>query len=1515
MKRRIMALILSLVMILGSIQFERIIVEATDAEFTFTLSGEDATITGYTDTTVSSLVIPETIQGDNGVYNVVAIADKAFSWDKYPNLTDLTVRGAEVTIGNKICGFDNEDSRNENLVLWGQKDSTIGSYADSQLIPFKVVTSTMTDIDTEADLNECYTNGGEFKVYTYITVEGEEAAEDIIWESENPEQVKVTAFGKPTAQNDGTYKAEAQVKVLTKGDGNCKIYAYTRGLAEKKETEVTILQSATSIDIDVKVYTSEDDGATLIPYEAPETYFQNNLVTADVGKYLVVSATAIGSEDDYIKTGWLDHASDDFWEYVRWSEEDNGYVFRLVDTTAEGFTNFTFTTKSLVCTKSLNLKITLPAEAITMKFNDDVVMENDACLLIEGQTAKLEAAFTPNDSTDAVTWRSSNTNVATVAEDGTLVTHNAGTTIIYCKVKDTAGAVRDLETYFNLSVSKKILYNKLGLSTTINGAEVKEIDLEAGTSMMIYPIDLEPGESTPNEPLIYTSSDSKILTVENVDEKGNLTAIAGKTGRVTITASAMRGNSNASTTMVVNTYVKTTGINISSSEQIPEGQSKVLEYTLNPSGATEEVIWTPTDPTIATVSDNGDGTITINALKMGNTQIVGRSKTGGATKTVQVVVQEAIHMNTMGIVVNDTTSYRTSYEDEEGIMVYEVPKGKKIILMPSYDPVNANDGLKWYYDVDTSDVVDSTIVGGNRECIAVKAGTQLVTLRSTNGLVAKCKIKVIVPATKMEICKAGSTSVIARVAVAVDETYGITAQMGSNVTDKCTWTTDNDNVELNTYVSENKEVVYIRGVKPGKTIITATSEEGQTSTLEVVVNIPATDIAFYEDGVQIPSTGLDVLLDSTKTVTLNVEPENTTAEVYTWTSDYGRVKIEVSDNGKMAVITGESVGSDKIKVTADTGLVKSFNVNVLQPTETISFACSETTINKGSSVTATATLNPTTANDGVTYTVDKEGIVSLAPSKDGKSVTITGTGVGTVTITATTGSGKTATITLTVVTIEASELTITGISSTGYAYTGKEITPSVTVKYGTKSLAKGTDYTLSYKDNIDVTDSATVVVTGIGKYSGTQELTFKITPKSGPAIKFADNNSTSISREYNGAEYKPEVKITDGSVSLINGKDYDVEYPENPIEKGSYKVKVTFKGNYSGSKTVTYSITARSISDKAITVTGISVGGYTYTGEAIKPSIVVKDGSAVLTEGSDADYTISYSGNLNASTDKAKGKVTIKGVGNYKDTTVVEFVINPAQISSTVANEIPDKVYTGSALIASISLKYKDKSVSSTNYTYEYIGNVNTGKATIKITGKGNFTGTKNIYFNILPRDVKDVKQTKATNSSVTLTWAKSAGGVSGYKIYSYNASTKRYKYIGSTSKNTYTVSKLSAGSDYSYVVSAYKTVGSAKYEGKYSMTCSAKTVPGKPALQKATPLTSGVKLTWKKTTGATQYHIYYSSNGKKYTLKTKTSATTANITGLKSKKKHFFKIKAVRNIGGKEYTSVFSVVKSAKAK
>ena len=82
------------------------------------------------------------------------------------------------------------------------------------------------------------------------------------------------------------------------------------------------------------------------------------------------------------------------------------------------------------------------------------------------------------------------------------------------------------------------------------------------------------------------------------------------------------------------------------------------------------------------------------------------------------------------------------------------------------------------------------------------------------------------------------------------------------------------------------------------------------------------------------------------------------------------------------------------------------------------------------------------------------------------------------------------------------------LSNTKYNYDGKAKKPSVTVKNGTKTLVSGTDYTVTYSNNVNI-GTATVTVTGIGDYKGTISKNFTIVFGI-PQLTSAVNNTAGI---------------------------------------------------------------------------------------------------------------------------------------------------------------------------------------------------------------------------------------------------------------------------------------------------------------------------------------------------------------------------------------------------------------------
>ena len=287
---------------------------------------------------------------------------------------------------------------------------------------------------------------------------------------------------------------------------------------------------------------------------------------------------------------------------------------------------------------------------------------------------------------------------------------------------------------------------------------------------------------------------------------------------------------------------------------------------------------------------------------------------------------------------------------------------------------------------------------------------------------------------------------------------------------------------------------------------------------------------------------------------------------------------------------------------------------------------------------------------------------------------------------------------------------------TAKTYTGKAQTQSITVKYGNKTLKNGKDYTVSYQNNINA-GTAYVIIKGKGSYSGTVKRSFTI--KSAVIYKQCTFYKIA-SQYYTGSQIKPVPKIKNGSTTLKNGTDFTLTY-QNNVNKGTAKVYIKGKGNYTGSCSLKFSITARPVSTLKITVPSV-----TYNGKAQKPAVTVKYNNYTFKNGT--DYTLSYKNNTKIGT----ATVTITGKGKLSGTRSVTFKINAKPIKNAVITYNNSLTYNGSALSPAVTVKYGNATLKkNTDYTVAYSNNVNAGTGTITITGKGIYGGSVKKTFTI----------------------------------------------------------------------------------------------------------------------------------------------------------------------------------------
>ncbi len=156
------------------------------------------------------------------------------------------------------------------------------------------------------------------------------------------------------------------------------------------------------------------------------------------------------------------------------------------------------------------------------------------------------------------------------------------------------------------------------------------------------------------------------------------------------------------------------------------------------------------------------------------------------------------------------------------------------------------------------------------------------------------------------------------------------------------------------------------------------------------------------------------------------------------------------------------------------------------------------------------------------------------------------------------------------------------LARTSYTYDGTAKKPRVIVEtVDGKTLEKGTDYTVTYASGRKNVGTYKVTVKMIGNYTGTKVLTFKIAP-----VKVAKCTVklSATSYTYNGKAKTPTVTVKDSAgKTLKKGTDYTVSYASGRKNVGTYKVTIKFKGNYSGTKTLTFKIVPKAASISKLT--------------------------------------------------------------------------------------------------------------------------------------------------------------------------------------------------------------------------------------------------------------------------------------------------------------------------------------------
>jgi len=484
---------------------------------------------------------------------------------------------------------------------------------------------------------------GETKRLTYTVLPLNASNNSVTWTSSNPSVASVDSAGKVTARQVGT-----AVIMLKSLDGSHTAYCTinVRQIAEDVKFSKTEIEMMTGEVLKLEY--------TLIPANA-----------TDVTLVWESSDTKVVVVDENGKV----------------TAKGPGVAFVIVRTEAGGMSYVKVTVKE-------------PVSGLILNFTEKTIYLNE--------TFELKVSVKPSEAANqAVEWKSTNTNVATVSDKGRVTGVGVGTAVITCTTKEGGYTASCL-----VVVKERLTNMKLNPS---------EYRLSIGKSITLSVV--VDNKTITDQQFKWVSSNSDVASV---DKKGKVTG--NKLGTVTITAYALDG-SGADASCEIEVVRPVTSIKLNKTYlSMLIGDTERLKATVKPDNATyKNLKWEIIDGDRDTVIVDEDGYVT--AIKEGSVTIRASAlDDSGKFAICQVVVNKKV----------PATSIILS--DKNLVMAL----GDKRTIRPVLNPVNSTDSVKWSTNNSAVASVDS-----NGKVTAMSTGTATITAMTGSGKTATTVVNVV----------------------------------------------------------------------------------------------------------------------------------------------------------------------------------------------------------------------------------------------------------------------------------------------------------------------------------------------------------------------------------------------------------------------------------------------------------------------------------------------------------------------------------------------------------------------------------------------------------------------------------------------------------------------------------------------------------------------------------------------------------------------------------------------------
>ena len=267
----------------------------------------------------------------------------------------------------------------------------------------------------------------------------------------------------------------------------------------------------------------------------------------------------------------------------------------------------------------------------------------------------------------------------------------------------------------------------------------------------------------------------------------------------------------------------------------------------------------------------------------------------------------------------------------------------------------------------------------------------------------------------------------------------------------------------------------------------------------------------------------------------------------------------------------------------------------------------------------------------------------------------------------------------------------------------------------------------------------------------------------------------------------------------------------------------------------------------------------------------------------------SYKQYVTPATTSADGSITKKCTAcGYSSSKSKIYKIASVNLSSTAFT------YSGNNITPSVTVKdsKNNKLVEGKNYKVIYPTNsVNVGRYSVKIQFIGNYSGTVNKYFDIVPI----ITSLTNTSGGIKISWNK-VDGAYGYRLY-YKPVSGGWKRFKDTTATSFTDSGVVPNKTETYTIRCIDKNGKT-ISGFNSTGWSKKYTPAAPTITRLSNTSKGVSVTWNKIAGVYGYRLYYKTSSGGWKRFKDTTATSFTDSGVSPNRTETYTIRCIDKNG-----------------